>query len=175
MKVAICIGHNHESRGAVGTEGVAEYTYYKELAPKISCHGVDCKVFEEVPLIKSYSMRMRELHGRIDEWGADVSIALHFNAEATGKADGHEVLYCSRGGERVAQIVNSKLSDHLGNRDRGIKKRSKGQRGGGFLCQGSSMCVIIEPYFSVEQEFFMKGNEGYNMLKEALEEAIAAL
>jgi N-acetylmuramoyl-L-alanine amidase len=116
---------------------------------------------------------MKDLHKRIDEYGAGVSISLHFNANATN-AKGHEILYYSKGGKKVAEILDKEF-DKLGNRDRDIKKKSKGDRGGGFLARGRSKCVIAEPFFASEQKDFMPGTFTYTKLVDAYVNAIVKI
>jgi N-acetylmuramoyl-L-alanine amidase len=105
---------------------------------------------------------MRALHAKLDKWGADVSVSLHFNAAGDSRVNGHEVLYCSKSGKKLAKKLNDLFSANLPNRDRGIKKKTRQDRGGGFLCQGRSVCVLSEPFFAAEQEYFV--GPGYEEL-----------
>jgi hypothetical protein len=53
--------------------------------------------------------------------------------------------------------MNSILNTNLSNKDRGIKKRRKDERGGGFLCMGKSTCILIEPFFASNQSDYLRG------------------
>jgi hypothetical protein len=41
-------------------------------------------------------------------------------------------------------------------------------RGGGFVCRGSSKCILIEPYFAAHQQRFMPGGDLHEPLKQAI-------
>jgi len=176
MKFAIVVGHSERKQGAYGNAGVSEHTYNSQLAKDIKLRlddlNIDSKIFYRKNY-GTYSEKMKDLHKRIDEYGAGVSISLHFNASATN-AKGHEILYYSKGGRKVAEILDKEF-DKLGNRDRDIKKRTKGDRGGGFLARGKSKCVIAEPFFASEQKDFMFGTQGYVNLVDAYVNTISKI
>jgi N-acetylmuramoyl-L-alanine amidase len=173
MKFAIVVGHSERKQGAYGNAGITEFKFNTQLAKDIKLKldelGIKSKIFFRKNY-GSYTEKMKDLHRRIDKYGAGVSISLHFNASATN-AKGHEILYCSSGGKKIAEILDKEF-DKLGNRDRNIKKRTKRQRGGGFLCRGRSKCVIAEPFFASEQKNFVKHTQAYTKLVEAYTNAI---
>jgi len=180
VKVAVVVGHRSKRQGAIGSAGISEWLYNKKLAKEIKEYFkdselVELKIFYRDNMPGGYSKRMERLHMRIDEWGADYSISLHFNASANKRVDGHEVLYCSSFGELVARELNSSFNRHLANRDRGIKKVTKKDRGGGFVCRGKSVCVLAEPFFGAHQGKYMPGSSGYKALKGAYMEFIKTL
>ena len=176
-KVALVVGHRSQRQGAVGSAGVSEWHYNRSLAKEIAkeCKGVDVKIFYRDDMPGGYGEKMKRLHKRIDAWGADYSISMHFNAAANTRADGHEVLYCSSYGELLAKKLNDTFNKYLANRNRGIKKVSPKERGGGFLCRGKSICVLAEPYFAAHQAYYMPGSPGYMALKKAYVEFIEYL
>jgi len=118
---------------------------------------------------------MNELHSRIDAYGAKYAVSFHFNA-ASSRARGHEVLYWSRSreGERVARLFDNAFDKYLSNRDRNLLSIDKG-RGGGFLRKGSSVNVLLEPYFAAHQAGFVKGTMGYDNLMKAVVEVMAKI
>ncbi len=178
MKIALVIGHRKSSQGAYGSEGLSEYAFYKEFLSELPPYLSDnhsIKIFERKDKGRGYSGRMRELHQSIDAWGAKISISFHFNASSRQGVNGHEVLYCSQKGRKLALKLDKKLDQYLDNRDRKIKKRNKRQRGGGFLCRGRSVSILIEPFFASHQYLFIEGGEERDNLLSAVSEFINEL
>jgi len=165
-KIALVIGHRSRSRGAYGNSGVSEWAFYNDLAKEIveeaKGTGVELKIFHRKESGHGYTQRMKMLHKEIDAWGASISISLHFNASSHASANGHEVLHCSRSttSARYAGMMNTIFTKHLNNRDRGVKPKTKKNRGGGFLCRGRSYCILIEPFFASHQSEYMHGQRG---------------
>ena len=176
MKIALVIGHAKNKQGAWGNKGISEYKYYKKyFIPEILKHlpgKHEYKIFERPTDRKGYGSRMKKLHAEIDKWGADVSVSFHFNAAGSTKANGHEVLYCSKRGKKLAKKMNNLFSKYIGkvikSKDRGIVHRSRKERGGGFLCRGKSVCILVEPYFAAHQDKFMPGTEGFEAFQKAV-------
>ncbi len=169
-KIAIVVGHRKGSQGAYGNAGLSEWKFNKKLASEIKERtdrlGKNVKIFFRKEHGTGYTQRMKELHRDIDDWGADITISLHFNASSHAYANGHEVLYCSssrRSGEYARQM-NDLFSQYLNNRDRGVLPRGKKNRGGGFLCRGRSNCILVEPFFASHQHEYMPGTPGREAL-----------
>jgi len=162
-KIALVVGHRSRSQGAYGDMGISEWKFYNQLVKEIVEEAedvdVELKVFHRRESGHGYTSRMKALHREIDAWGADISIALHFNASSHASANGHEVLHCafSSTSAKYASIMNSAFTKHLNNRDRGVKPKSRKDRGGGFLCRGRSYCILIEPFFASHQHEYMPG------------------
>jgi len=176
-RVAIVIGHRSKAKGAWGNAGESEFNYNSALAKElkdtlVDSRRVDTKIFYRDNMPGGYGEKMKRLHKRIDNWGADYSISLHFNAAGREDINGHEVLYCSKRGRKLAKKLDNLFDKYLDNRDRKIKKVTRKDRGGGFLCQGNSVCVLAEPFFAAHQKKFMPGSEGYNNLIYAYKEFI---
>ena len=153
-KIALVVGHDSKKQGAYGDAGISEYRFNSELiqAIRVQCQNLNIKVFYRDENIKGYTNQMIDLHRRLDKWGSDVSIEFHFNASSDMSVNGNEVLYCSDKGKRVASILDECL-DSLPNRDRGVKKVTMEDNGGGFCCRGKSVCVISEPFFADKYSF----------------------
>jgi N-acetylmuramoyl-L-alanine amidase len=178
-KVALVVGHDRLKQGAWGNAGMSEWGFNSEVAKRLercfeSDRYVDIKVFYHTPSV-SYGKKMKKTHKAIDAWGAKYAIELHFNAAGDLNVTGHEVLYCSSAGEKIAKKLDMFLNRHLRNKDRKIKHRSKKQRGGGFLCRGKSVCLISEPFFAAHQDRFVPGTLGWDSLISAYIEFISYL
>jgi len=173
MKIALIVGHRKNSQGAVGSKGISEYKFNKKLIEEIQLDLVDdhdIKVFYRRDDLSGYTERMKDLHKRIDAWGAKVSVSFHFNAAGNKSVDGHEVLYCSGSGKKLSKKLNDNFTQYLDNNNRGIKKKTKHDRGGGFLCRGKSVCILSEPFFGSHQHLYAKnGSERANLVSAYVE------
>lgn len=163
MRIALVIGHSEAIQGAYGNAGISEYEFNQTLLFEMRDKGMLPDRHEYAFVyrnhkIKGYTNQMKDLHKRIDAWGAKVSISFHFNAFPKPSANGNEVLYCSKGGKKVADIFDDEL-DVLPNRDRGVKKLRKKDRGGQFCCRGNSKAIIVEPFFGKNQNLYVEGGE----------------
>jgi len=174
-KIALVVGHRKSSQGAYGANGMSEYVFYKALSKEVKLASIgsdfEVEIFERSDELSGYTARMKELHKRIDEWGADVSISLHFNASSNKNANGHEVLYCSKKGFELAKKMNNIFSKNLKNRDRGVKKVSlkNRDRGAGFVCRGKSACILVEPFFASNIKFYENGKGREALIKSLLD------
>jgi N-acetylmuramoyl-L-alanine amidase len=145
---------------------VSEWEFYKELAKDIQKEylnpNIKLRVFFRSEHGNGYTQKMKMLHREIDKWGADISISLHFNASSHASANGHEVLYYkkSKKSGKYAELMNDIFTKNLPNRNRGVKPKSKSDRGGGFLSKGRSNCILVEPFFASHQNEYSQGQEG---------------
>ena len=175
MKIALVIGHDFDRQGAYGDMGQSEFAFNDELLSEMANDDMfpykhEYGVFYRSADIKGYSRKMKDLHKGLDKWGADISMEFHFNAIGKVSVTGHEVLYCSSKGKKLAQKLDAVFDKNLNNKDRNIKKRKKHERGGGFLCRGKSTCIIIEPFFAAHQHKFISGGDMRGPLKKAFQE-----
>ena len=176
-KVALVVGHRSKAKGAWGSAGLSEFDFNSLVAEALSDiflghERVKVKVFFRDNKIGGYGEKMKRLHKKIDKWGAKYSLSLHFNAAGREDVTGHEVLYCSKGGKKIAKKLEEFFDKHLQNRKRGIKRVAFNQRGGGFLCRGKSICILAEPFFAAHQNLFMPGSSGWSALISAYSEFI---
>lgn len=178
-KIAIVVGHNERSQGAVGNYGLSEFQFNSQLAnelvDRLSDSDNEYKIFYRSPNIHSYSQQMIDLHARIDDWGADVSMSMHFNASASPSTGGHEVLYYSNKGGQYAKKLNDLFTKYLPTRDRGIKRTMEHERGGGFLSRGRSYCILAEPFFAAHQDLYVEGGPYRKGLVKAYEEFLRSV
>lgn len=159
-KIALCIGHNSKAQGAVGDEGISEYNFnvefLQELIPQLPYHNY--KIFER-PAISNYTEQQNQMHTEIAEWGScDIAIEFHFNAAENDQVHGHEILYLSKGGKKLAKLLDTEWDQYLTSNDRGIKQRESGN-GYGFLKRGSYKSIIVEPFFASHQHNFIKNGD----------------
>lgn len=181
MKIAFVVGHRSLAKGAYGNSGISEYDFNERLIDELIKRLIgenfahQYQKFYRANDGSGYKERMVDLHKRIDVWGADVSIAFHFNAVSDELVNGHEILYCSKKGHDLAVQLDELFDAYLDSNDRGVKKRTKKQRGGGFLCRGRSVCILIEPFFASHQSRFICGGDMREPLKYALTDFIGGL
>ena len=179
MKIALIAGHDMDSQGAYGNAGVSEFEFNDDLIRELGQMLMLPEKHDYLHLyrnsdISGYSHQMDNLHKRIDDWGADVSIEFHFNSFRKPETNGNEVLYCSMGGKRIADIFDEAL-DTLPNRDRGVKKVTKKDRGGGFCCKGNSYAIILEPFFGSHQSSYMYYGVNRMILMEAIRDGLEGI
>lgn len=155
MKLAIVVGHNERSQGAVRPDtGETEYSYNTRLAQFIKAEaeqaGLQAKVFYRTPS-GGYSSEIRRVYQQVDQWDADASIELHFNAAGDPRATGTETF--TSGSPRssiLATEVQMAMVDELGLRNRGVKVRNSRTKGRGYLSlvSGQAPAILIEPFFA---------------------------
>lgn len=149
MKIAIVVGHNSKSQGAVRvTDGRTEFDWNGELAALIQAHDpANVRVFRREHG-GGYSAEIDRVYRQVDNWGAAVSIELHFNASANAKANGGETLSSgTKASMALAMAVRSRIAGVLGNTDRGVRVVGRHDRGGRSLWQGRAPAILTEPYF----------------------------
>jgi N-acetylmuramoyl-L-alanine amidase len=142
-KCALVIGHKKSSPGASNSSsGLTEFVFNEKLAIDIE------KEVSGVEVQRVYRRTYNSLPSDINELNPDFIISLHCNA-FDGSASGTEVLYYHRSakGKLIASILNNKLVEALGLKDRGIKPKTTEDRGGYLLKNTSAPCVIAEPFF----------------------------
>lgn len=148
-KMAIITGHTNKAKGAMLSEPfeISEYEYNKVLASLILLYSLDLENVD-VKLFFRDGRGIRNTYIAVERWGADCSVELHFNSY-TGKAAGSCVLYGDKPGAKdFAGIMQGKLVQTMGNRDRGIKQVALSDRGGTSLCSpGKVPRILIEPGF----------------------------
>ena len=165
MKIALIIGHDANEQGAYGNMGKSEFDFNHEFIRdlfflRLLPEKHEYNRFYRSANIDDYGNKMIDLHKKIDEWGADVSIEFHFNSFHRAEVTGNEVLYCSSAGMKIASKLNDAFINNLENKNRGIKKVSGNDRGAGFCCRGKSLAIISEPFFGAHQsKFSHDGNQ----------------
>lgn len=177
MKLAIVVGHNEVSQGAVRSDnGESEFLYNSRLATLMRRvaheHNLQIGVFFRRPG-GGYSREIARVYKEVDDWGADASIELHFNSAGDPRASGTETFSSgSSGSLELAQEVQMEMVEELGLRDRGIKIRNSRTKGRGYqsLVAGRAPAILIEPFFGSNGRGTAVSDERHE--QEALAEAI---
>jgi len=157
MKLAIVVGHNSASQGAVRKDtGETEFVWNGRLARRMERlapdYGLDVRVFHRTPG-GGYRNEIARVYDEVDAWGADGSVELHFNGAASAAATGTETLTSGTAlSMRLAESVQREVVIALGLRDRGIRTRARQDRGGGSLHAGRAPAILIEPFFGSSPE-----------------------
>lgn len=152
MKLAIVVGHNSASQGAVRQDtGESEFVWNGRLARRIErlagSYGLQVRTFFRTPG-GGYSTEIRRVYAEVDAWGADASVELHFNGASSAEATGTETLSSGTAlSLRLAESVQREMVLALGLRDRGVKTRSSSDRGGMSLISGRAPAILVEPFF----------------------------
>jgi N-acetylmuramoyl-L-alanine amidase len=155
---AICVGHSRKvnSRpegGAVSVGNVSEWTYNVELAKMIADHltdaGIPSVIVQEYEG-NGYSAAQRWLAARLRALGAIGAIEVHFNSSDGESANGQEMLYwhSSTKGRALADSLGVELSLAVPElRNRGLKPKTRSDRGAEFLSGTHCPAVIVETGF----------------------------
>lgn len=156
--VAIVIGHHHHAQGAtlgLSGEGVTEWELWKDFGRELALTLWQKGVATEV-VRRPNPKPDRALGNRVNQTGADVAIELHFNAAGAQEARGTKMLHWpgSKGGERLAQILQRTTLNQLGLPDRGTEPRDDL----GFLRYTEMDSVIVEPAFGSNE------SDGFKLL-----------
>jgi len=156
LNVAICVGHSRKGdTGAVSCGGINEWTYNKKVAEYLKSdlqeYGIASFVVDTYGgTYGSYVSSMNWLAKHLKEQKASVALELHFNAAASDKANGMEMLHwhTSRIGLSLAEYVLQGCKKYFPLvKNRGVKGIGKGSRGATFLRTTHCPCIITEPFF----------------------------
>jgi N-acetylmuramoyl-L-alanine amidase len=142
--IALVVGHTEYSPGAINTKaGLSEFYLNSEITNiiKTLCIRKDIQIV--------YRDTYKKLPEKINKLNPDYIISFHCNASILHNASGSEVLYYhkSEEGRKLAEKFQKVIVDSLGLRDRGIKSRTKYDRGGHLLKNTKAPCIILEPFF----------------------------
>lgn len=149
IKIMLMPGHAKYfgDPGAVNTNlGLTEYDIVKDVALKVfeldDIDGVDI-------VLKARNSSYGKLAAEVNEWNPDYLIEIHLNAANDPNIQGTETLYyhSSTKGKNMASIFQKELVKALKYADRGIKPKTKGDRGAALLQGTKCPSVILEGYF----------------------------
>jgi hypothetical protein len=144
------IGHHPKAPGACGVldnKKICEFRFNEELADMIQSRVQNARI-QIIHRETADDDGRKKLPARTNALNPNFVISLHANA-ADKKAHGSEVLYyhSSTQGKILAAILQKHFLQRLGLRDRKIKGRTSGERGGDQLAMTKAVIVIGEPFF----------------------------
>jgi len=151
MKIAIVVGHNSKAQGANSKAplSISEFKYCNKIADKmvaLATGPLRAKKFNRVKTT-GYSREIDTVYALVDDYAPDISIELHFNS-AGPSASGTETLSSgSTASLALANSVQASMLEALGLSNRGIKVKSRSERGGRSLHAGRAPAILIEPFF----------------------------
>jgi len=186
MKVAIVIGHDERRQGAYSpTLSLHEWQWCSVLArqldTELGLRGMQSRIFVREPGGK-YSEQMAQLCGKINDWQAELVVALHFNSSNEDWAGGCALHWpSSEGGRAAAVALSAAASIAIGNRDRGAIAQDRSWGTGRpplwLLRLTKARAVILEPFFGSNESDARAGDRALQSgaLAHGLAEAIATL
>jgi N-acetylmuramoyl-L-alanine amidase len=162
MRVAVVIGHNEKSQGAVNVNyGMSEFRFNQALAHDIEHEFGDLFNYDKDEIIVVYrETNLQDLPNQINDLEPDLIVSLHCNA-FNKTANGCEMLYYHKSikGKEIARIFQNTLVQKLDNKDRGIKPKTTEDRGGYLLRYTNAPCIIAEPFFIDNDDEFLRADE----------------
>ncbi|WP_299933679.1 N-acetylmuramoyl-L-alanine amidase [uncultured Pelagimonas sp.] len=151
-KLAIVVGHNSVSQGAIRIDTQeTEFVWNSRLAKLLKANGeafgLDIKIFHRIAG-GGYAREIARVYDEVDRFKPEASIELHFNGSDNPSASGSEVLSSGTAlSLRLAAAVQREIVASLGLRDRGVKTIGGKSRGGKSLYSGKAPAILIEPFF----------------------------
>jgi N-acetylmuramoyl-L-alanine amidase len=157
MKAAIVVGHNLRQPGAFAPSpiGECECTFNGKIADRMiemaAASPLELKKFER-RYVGSFEREIQQTYGQVEDWGANVSVELHFNADSA-LATGTETL---SSGSRMSRLLGTAMQqamvEALGVHDRGLKFPGRTESGWWNLHAASPPAVLVEPFFSTNRQ-----------------------
>lgn len=175
MKIALVIGHNKESKGALSpTLNMTEYEYNKLLTSAFVEMFPDEYVVFERPALPSYTKQMDMVIAEIHKQGPfDLVVELHFNSFVNGQASGSMGIYYEQDilTKNIITEMQKRLLSVFGIKKRqniAVNQNNYSKTRGGF---GVMKCrypyILIEPFFGsneVESEKMRSYKQLANLL-----------
>lgn len=162
VPVAIIVGHNKKSQGAVNYLGETEYIFNSRIARKVKERLAELGVNSAVIFrpVGGYSFQCKEVAKSAKLLGSVYALELHFNGAANPSARGCEVLV-----RRTVNPIDNKFADYITDRLElyGVKQRNQdgvseiGPDHNGFgmldaLGDVGILASIIEPCFAMNRD-----------------------
>ncbi len=184
IKLAIVVGHNVASSGVTVVHPInqSEFDFNSEIAEimfqQAGSYNLEVKVFFRIEQ-NSYTNEINQVYAEVNEWNADFSIELHFNA-FDAKVIGTEVLSSGTSESlRYANLTQTKLLELYrpsGDGDRGVNILVSGDRGYQSVIAGKAPAIIVEPFFGdTPSEAIMVDEAGKEALAQAYLSAASQL
>ena len=144
MSIAIDAGHGHNTPGKrCPDDSMREHDFNGNVATKVceilNNHGIETYRSDDITGNTDVPLRTRT--NNINNRNAKICVSIHANAfkGQWGNANGIETYIIARGGqaEKLANIVQRKLIENTGRRDRGVKV------GNLHMCRETKMPAIL--------------------------------
>ena len=183
-KIALCVGHDWRSQGAVNLKyGKTEWAFNDDLVYDILSQlanggfGYDLH-FQAFERNTNAMFPIRDVVKRINAWGPDLAIEFHCNS-FDKKTSGTEMLVSAVhntpdkeiGGTLYHHVAHLGLfvSESIGMEFpwRGVKFRTRWQRGGYFLNKTNCKAIIAESFFIDNDHDYEKAIDNYDNLVQA--------
>lgn len=175
-KIALVVGHNAKSQGAVRvTDKMTEFAWNGTLAKDLQAIMPSRYIILYRDPAGGYAKEIDRVYAEANRINAAATIELHFNGAADPRATGTEVL---SSGTRNSMILCNGLQNamlqSLKLRSRGVKVLNKDMRGGRSLWAGRAPAALIEPYFGSNPSDCAISDKNYQAFVKSLHEACSA-
>ena len=156
-RVAICVGHSRAGDfGATAPGGVTEHAWNKPISHTMKANlealGCEVLVLDKYGYLTdlTYSQAMDFVATQVKDFEAELVVELHFNSSSDRTVRGFETLITGSQRGRVLGACLQKAMAELftGEPDRGVKVRTRNQRGSAFLFKCAPPAAILEPLFA---------------------------
>lgn len=152
-KVALIIGHNARSKGALSMIVGSEFSYWKNIAEKIKGEIPELvDIYERKPST-NYVAEMKEVLKELNKNDYKFCLELHFNSSLSSSAKGCECLvyYKNDKAKKLAIDLMARLQSKFKSTVRGnrglIEVQDSNTRGGYGICNSKDTYILIEPFF----------------------------
>ncbi|MBS9775687.1 MAG: N-acetylmuramoyl-L-alanine amidase [Fusobacterium sp.] len=156
-KVALVIGHNSRSGGAISPYlEQSEYRYFKDVADIVNKLNDNIDIYCREPKSR-YTEEMIPVIEELNKRNYSYILELHFNSVQDDTVQGCECLvyHTSTVGQKVAMEFLNSLSETYGIEIRKtplIKISSSKQQGGFGICKTRDPYILVEPFFGSNKE-----------------------
>ncbi len=186
-KLAVVVGHNAKQVGAAAGPPISSYEFpfnskvAESMVAQADQFDFEIKIFWREYLgpyrtssgrsTGNYAKEIKQVYALTNDWGADLSIELHYNSFHDRSVSGTEVL--SSGSSKSLQYANITqdklvaLFERRGRTNRGVKVRNATKRGRGYLSlvSGVAPAILVEPFFgSIQSDCLMMADIGFDGL-----------
>lgn len=157
IKVALVVGHNKDgNQGAAlkyGDIRESEFVFNGKVANALMKRGVPGVEFRKFNRIyrgkNQYSKEVAEVYRKVNAWDPHFSVELHFNGY-NGKSAYTCMLVAQTASDEsvvLAKIFQETFVNTLNTTDKGVVRRTRGERGGKSLYGARGPIVLTEPFF----------------------------
>jgi len=155
LKIALIPGHDAHSLGAINYKNESEYPWAKRNLSYVQKILADSRLCE-ARIFDRTGIKIEGATKLAGEWGADISLELHFNSAPSTAARGCEALIVKDDknafefGDYVTDVLNARMHIFERHKD-GVKEMVPGERGYNNVLQaqknGIKYYCLLEPCF----------------------------